>query len=180
MLQTISYGLEHSFYIAGMKRLDAAPSAQYMYVGAAMCRVVTIIGMWLLVQLTREVTLKSEPQSRCQIAASVSSRSFNRLEVPWVRLEDELARHPSVKDLGNMEREPLLHGEARDYGTLLATSSNDRCAATRTVRLIVLTIATMFLLLIAQWLFWNGFINLASEEYVMRTLIPVMDRSMLT
>jgi hypothetical protein len=95
MLQTISYGLEHSFYIAGMKRLDAAPSAQYMYVGAAMCRVVTIIGMWLLVQLTREVTLKSEPQSRCQIAASVSSRSFNRLEVPWVRLEDELARHPS-------------------------------------------------------------------------------------
>lgn len=79
-----------------------------------------------------------------------------------------------------MEREPLLDGEARDYGTLLATSSNDRCAATRTVRLIVLTIATMFLLLIAQWLFWNGFINLASEEYVMRTLIPVMDRSMLT
>lgn len=48
------------------------------------------------------------------------------------------------------------------------------------MRLIVLTIATMFLLLIAQWLFWNGFINLASEEYVMRTLIPVMDRSMLT
>jgi hypothetical protein len=181
MLQTVSYGQEHNFYTPGMARLDAAPSAKYMYAGAATWLLVTIISIVLLLQLTWEATPESEPHSRCQTAASVSSRSFNRLNGHWIRFEEVLARHCFANKLGNTEREPLLHDEARDYGTLLATGSSDRRAAMRTVRFAVLTIGTMFFLWIAQWLFWAGYIQLASDEYVStRAFLPMIDVSILT
>lgn len=170
MLQTVNYGQEHSLYIPTMATLDAVPSAKYMYAGAAMWLLVIIVSMVFLLQLTCEAT-PPEPESHAtgRTTAAAPFQSLNRPSGHWVHFEKMLARQLFVEKPGITEREPLLHDEARDYGTLPVTGSSDRRAAMRTVRLVILAIGTMFLLWIAQWLFWAGYIYLASEEYVSHT-----------
>ncbi|KAF3036921.1 hypothetical protein E8E12_004827 [Didymella heteroderae] len=149
MIQTVDYGREHNFYSEGMARLDTAPSAKYMYVGAAMWLATMITGLVLLLQLAREATSESGPQTGNRRAAPVTHRQPDALQQAWISFEDMLVRR-FADDLGNKEREPLLHAEDQTYGTLPPLNTNDRA---------------LFLLWIAQWLFWVGFIGLSSKQY---------------
>jgi hypothetical protein len=55
------------------------------------------------------------------------------------------------------------------YGTILTNERYNRTIQTERVivRLTLIAITSMFLLWIAQWMFWAGLIDLSSKEYVL-------------
>ncbi len=84
-----------------------------------------------------------------------------------LRFREELAR--SWMDERRGSKEPLLKRSERNYtgyGTLSAQGRNSRITKKVSVDLYAATVKIMFLLWIAQWLFWGGFIGLSSGEYV--------------
>lgn len=172
MIQTINYGREHNFYSGGMARLDAAPPAQYMYAGAAMWLLIVVVSLVLLLQIAREAATQPELQTGSRTAPPVMGDSTAQLNERSTWSEEPLARH-LVDRKSNAESEPLLHSEAQTYGTLLPKGADNRRTQRRTVRLTILTTGGMFLLWIAQWLFWAGFIGLSAEGYVLMR-VPVV------
>ncbi|KAJ4378563.1 hypothetical protein N0V86_006270 [Didymella sp. IMI 355093] len=157
MLQTMRYGLEHDFYSGFMARLDASRAAQSMYGGAALWLCTIITSVVVLLQLAREAASETEPQIERRTAA----RPFDRLNESWTRVEDLLAHH--IDRERDAEREPLLRSPAQTYGTVGPSGVRIR---RRMARLTIVTLAAMFFLWIAQWLFWAGFIQLSAETYV--------------
>jgi hypothetical protein len=164
MLQTVRYGLEHSFYSALMARLDAAPAAQSMYGGAALWLGVVVTSAVVLLQLAREAASEAASETDPQTNRRTDARPSDALNASWTRIEDLLAHHIAHTD-HERECEPLLHSPAQTYGTL-APSAGDMRVRRRMARLTIVTLAAMFLLWIAQWLFWAGFIHLSAETYV--------------
>lgn len=69
------------------------------------------------------------------------------------------------------ETSSLLSGTtlyAQSYGAIPGRSQGNSDYRTELAVLYEITAISMFLLWIAQWLFWGGFIDLTSEEYVFR------------
>jgi hypothetical protein len=172
MIATVNYGREHSFYGQSMARLDTAPPAKFMYVGALMWVIVVIVTLVSLIQAMRATNVSTmdievdEPSKRLSIKTQTPSiaqelmKSFNKR---WEGLEEAFVHHWTDKtwDLGEA---PLTTEAYTVYGTLPVAKPNTQIIKKRTVRLSLIAITSLTLLWIAQWLFWAGFIGLSTEE----------------
>ena len=167
MIQTINYGREHSFYSQGMARLGAAPSAQYMYAGAAIWLVVIIVTSVLLLQAARGVIAQPESQTRQPSAPTVARELMAPFNDQLGGFEQRLAHYWLDGSQDLEEERPLVHGRGQIYvnhGTF-PTKGCDTCRTrTRTVRVTLITLTSMLLLWVAQWMFWAGFIDISSDE----------------
>jgi hypothetical protein len=84
----------------------------------------------------------------------------------WTRFEERLLR--SWLDKSWVQEQSLsTSGEEQIYtvyGTLPSNVPENRIIEQGMVRLLLIAIASMIFLWIAQWLFWAGFIGLSMEE----------------
>ncbi|KAF1836883.1 hypothetical protein BDW02DRAFT_566653 [Decorospora gaudefroyi] len=172
MLTTVRYGREHSFYTQGMARLESSSSAQFMYAGALMWLLVTIVALALLLQATRRAnksathtkTLTPKPQTCNHTQANIAIQLITLFNKRWTRLEDALLHRWTRKTL-DPEQTPLMTHAGQTY-TAYGTIRVKVLAIERaTVTLYLIATISMFLLSIAQWSFWAGFIGLSLEEY---------------
>lgn len=140
MIITINYGREHSFYLDYMERLENAPPAQFMYAGALLWLVVTIV-----------------------LAVAAFMAGPNEY---WPRSEEKVARH-WINKTGTLENARLMKSKAANctvYGTLPVEEGQHNVVPQNTsIKLHAFTVTSM-LLWIAQWLFWGGFVTLSLEE----------------
>jgi len=177
MITTVNYGREHSFYSHGIARLGTASSAQYLYAGALMWLVVVVVALVLPIQairrakaLTRGAEIDGlEPQKGTQTMPSLVEELTAPFNVFWTWLEDSLL-HCWVDKSWDLEETPSMSSEEQThtvYGTLPFKAPNNRIIRKGKARLFLITIISMILLWIAQWLFWAGFIGLSMEEYVL-------------
>ncbi|KAF2027781.1 hypothetical protein EK21DRAFT_71044, partial [Setomelanomma holmii] len=171
MVTAVNYGREHGFYSLGMSRLERAPSAQFLYAGALMWLVVMIATPFLLIQALRvrdvsrldRFASPMSPQRTENMEANLTAL-FDKL---WASLEDRLTGH--WMDKGSVgEQTPLRSNDTpvyTVYGTMPVESPNHSTAKAGIVKSIFIVISSTFLLWIAQWFSWSGFIGLATEEY---------------
>jgi hypothetical protein len=172
MITTVNYGREHSFYSQSMARLDTAPSAKFMYVGALMWVIVVIVTLVSLIQAMRATNVSTmdievdKPSKRLSIKTQTPNIvqelmiSFNKR---WQGLEEAFVHHWADKPL-DLGEAPSTTEAYTVYGTLPVAKPNTQIIKKRTVRLSLIAITSLTLLWIAQWLFWAGFIGLSTEE----------------
>jgi hypothetical protein len=171
MIQTINYGRQHDFYSQGMARLEETPAAQYMYAGAVMWLVVIVVTSVLLLQAAHRFVAQPGSQTSRPSAPTIARDLMTSFDNQWIGFEERLARYWLDKDCDPEER-PLAHGGDHShavYGTTLNKDRYNRTIQTERaiVRLKLIAITSMFLLWIAQWMFWAGLIDLTSKEYVL-------------
>lgn len=175
MISTVTYGREHNFYGQAMARLQALPSAQYMYAGALMWLVVVVVSLALVVQIMWQANSSAPSARRHERSSwmrnhtqSLAGVLFTPFDQRWTRLEDKLAFYWTDKTWDDLEETPLLSEgyTYAVYGTLPTKGPATRILHRRIVRLTLLTIISMCLLCIAQWFFWAGFIGLGEDQYV--------------
>ena len=143
---TVSYGREHYFYLKGMKRLERATPAKFMYAGAFLWHIVVMLAFVSLMALLNQY---------------------------WTWLEEKKAHHWIDKSKG-LEEASLMRSEGGSYttyGTLPIERQNKRVSQKAVMKLYTVSITSMLFLWIAQWLFWSGFIGLSLEEYVFMHII---------
>lgn len=171
MIQTINYGRQHDFYSQGMARLEGTSAAQYMYAGAAMWLVVIVVTSVLLLQAAHRCTAQPGSQSSGPSAPTTGRDLMASFDRQWTGFEEKLARYWLDRDCDPEER-PLTHGDGHPhivYGTIFTNDRYNRILQTERaiVRLTLIAVTSMFLLWIAQWMFWTGLIDLSSKEYVL-------------
>ncbi|KAJ3496977.1 hypothetical protein NLG97_g2255 [Lecanicillium saksenae] len=142
MFWTVNYGRQHNFYFGGLANAKGADGALLMYVGAL---------AWLLI-----------------IAASC----FQLMRA--IRSSSLITRRNSImEDLLPGSRSPPPAYSERDEWTTYGTLPTERKEDGRPKSAFTMFYATMAILMpliwIAQWLFWIGFVNLSSDEYVATT-----------
>ncbi|KIW91155.1 uncharacterized protein Z519_08050 [Cladophialophora bantiana CBS 173.52] len=138
MMMTVNYGREHNFYLEDMKRLERAPPAKSMYIGAFLWHITAILAFVSLMAL------------------------FNQY---WTWLEDKRAHQWVDKSKSLEEALRSEGGYYTAYGTLPIEGQNNRLPQKSFLRLYTVSIIGMLLLWIAQWLFWYGLIGLRLEEF---------------
>ncbi|KAE8154291.1 hypothetical protein BDV25DRAFT_147879 [Aspergillus avenaceus] len=178
MFMTINYGREHKFYFGGIGDAEKGTPAKSMYAGAL---------MWLMaigttiIQLTRAMhksnrltgsgSLDPQDQPRDTHPTSKVPELTNPLHESYSRSRENLA-HYWMNKSSSPEKTLLISGDARyytDYGSLSNNHQrhydSQKALTESYVDLYTTTVIGMFLLWIAQWLFWGGFIGLSSEEF---------------
>jgi len=178
MMATVDYGREHSFYNNDMARLENSYSAQVMYAGALMWLVVVIVALVLLLtsrpipgnhpSVTRVYVKPARSQASAPTIPNVREDLITPFNERWTWLETKLMSH-WIEKSWDLEEELLLSREQQaytTYGTLPVKSTCNQPMIRRMVRLYLIAVISMFLLWVAQWLFWVGFIGLSLEEYV--------------
>jgi hypothetical protein len=167
MATAFAYASEHSFYSYGMQRLAAVPAAQYMYAGTLLWFVVVVVSSILFLQVLCDVGTPDNAAPRPSNLGNVHLAA--QLKEPfveqWTWLEEKVAEYWIDKDW-DLEEAPLLHAEGytyRVYGTLPVKGPNNRRTKRRMVRVTLIAIIAMFLLWVAQWMFWLGLIGLTAE-----------------
>jgi hypothetical protein len=172
LIATVRYGWEHDFYGNGMEKIASSYSAQLMYAGALMWLIVVVVAAILLLQTARSKNMPAMDTERngwnkraTPNAAEELATTFNE---QWSWLEERIVLYWS-----STRYEPELRPSTRhnghayvSYGTLPATTTRVLIVAKSTVRLYIISVISMVLLWIAQWLFWAGFIGLSLGEYV--------------
>jgi len=146
IIMTFFYGLEHSFYLKYMERLGSVTPAKFMYIGAL---------LWLIVIINAFARFMALP-NEC-----------------WTWLEEE-NQHHWVDRSRDLEETSSTRSEGRNstvYGTFPVERQNNQVSQKAFVRLCRVTVISMFLLWIAQWLIWGGFIGLSLEEYVLMHIL---------
>lgn len=171
MIQTINYGRQHDFYSRGMARLEGAPAAQYMYAGAATWLVVLIVTSVLLLLAVHKLAVPPRSQASKPSALTIARDLMTFFNKQWIDFEEKLARNHQDRDWDPEER-PLPHGNGHphmDYGTIPIEDHKNRTTYTERAmaRITLIALISMVFLWITQWVFWAGFIDLSSEEYVL-------------
>lgn len=170
MIMTVSYGIEHNFYLGGMERLERATPAKFMYAGAHLWRAVVIVFSFIFVITLALVQLV---QATCRtstlIAAdNIDARKWERSEPKTPSIREAKLTLSWIEEIWGLEEasSPRSRGGYHTvYGTLPVESQNNPVSQKTPVILYAAVVISM-LLWIAQWLFWSGFIGLSLEEYV--------------
>ncbi|KAK7192358.1 hypothetical protein PSPO01_01930 [Paraphaeosphaeria sporulosa] len=165
MIQTINYGIEHKFYDNWMARLQTEPAAQYMYAGAVMWLIIIVASLALLLQVASDAIAQPEVRKRGHASAPIVTKAMDQVNKQWTWFEEMVARK-WVDRSWDPEREALVHSGTQDYGTLLTNDPHIRRTRRTTARLTIIIAMSGFLLWVAQWFFWSGFITLSAEGYV--------------
>ncbi|KAF2123557.1 hypothetical protein P153DRAFT_352009 [Dothidotthia symphoricarpi CBS 119687] len=183
MVITVNYGREHNFYFAGMARLEQATPAKFMYGGALLWLIIMIITIVQLMLAVRRIIMSIGPdglglpkwQLSHQITPNIWAELMIMLNERCLWLAENVARY-WIGTSTAAERTSLINNDRRNYTVYGTVSIKDKknCSYNRALaKLYAVTVTSMLLLWIAQWLFWFGFIALSSEEYVyVPSLIP--------
>ena len=135
MIVTVSFSPKHYFYLKSMERLERATPAKFMYPGAFLWHIVSVLAFVSLMVLLNQY---------------------------WTLLKEKMAYHwiDKSKDL---EEASSTRSEGRNctaYGTITVECQNNRVSEKAFVKLYTAPIISMLLLWVTQWLFWGGFIVL--------------------
>jgi hypothetical protein len=137
MLTTISYGWHHAFYTNKMVVLDPLPSAKAMYIGAL---------LWLLIVIVALVLVLQALASDTTIPPSYEKQS-----------------HPTVAE--ELVATPLMTTPCTSYGTHPDRVFHVAFTKRSNVRLVLIASASLFLLSVAQWVFWIGFLGVGDDVF---------------
>ncbi|PWY92510.1 hypothetical protein BO70DRAFT_282331, partial [Aspergillus heteromorphus CBS 117.55] len=160
MFMTVNYGREHNFYLGGIEGAERAKQAKAMYAGALMWLVIIII---TVVQLTR-AKRKTDRLTR-------SGRLDPQTQPIHYRQVTKITTLPaSLNDTYTRPRENLPAYNQINNDTHHFVSQKQ----VPFVRPYASTVRNIFLLWVAQWIFWGGFVGLASDEYVIVILFMYM------
>jgi hypothetical protein len=178
MVMTVKYGLEHHFYFGGgMEKAERVWAARMMYHGALVWLVIIGLALALLLRATHRINQMSQPPSlgppppkpqRDERAISrFADGLMNQVNERYTILREK-AMHFWTVECRNSEESPLIGSKGKDgsaYGTFSATGGQNHWASHRmSVGLYAAVTLGMFILWLAQWLFWIGFVVLSSEE----------------
>jgi hypothetical protein len=156
MFMTINYGREHNFYFGALDGADKGDSAKTMYAGAL---------LWLLVIVTALLQFTRAFRAINTAASSDVPKWQGRESMPTTisgEMAAQLNEHCAL--LGeNMRRQSA---RPANYGTVPNKLYDEHVSGRGMVEPYVFTVGIMFLLWVAQWLFWSGFIGVSSDEYV--------------
>ncbi|KAF1841234.1 uncharacterized protein K460DRAFT_359748 [Cucurbitaria berberidis CBS 394.84] len=173
LILTVNYGREHDFYLRGMERLDMATWAKFMYAGALLWLIVSIVTIVKLLQAACRWHVSTGagnidvPKWQNQQPRNIVEEGLAQFIQHWARFEENLAHHGIAKSGELEETSSLLNegGTYTAYGTCSVEGHNTSAPPGSFVRLYAVTVIGMLLLWIAQWLFWGGFIGLSLEEF---------------
>jgi hypothetical protein len=156
MFMTINYGREYNFYFGALEGADKGDSAKMMYAGALVWLLVIVAA---LVQFTRAFRALNT-------ATSFDEPKWQGREPMPTTIAGEMAaqlnEHCAL--LGENMRRQSVH--RNNYGTVHNKLYDEPVSRRAMVEPYVITVGIMFLLWVAQWLFWSGFIGISSDEYV--------------
>ncbi|KAH8600114.1 hypothetical protein B0O99DRAFT_649498 [Bisporella sp. PMI_857] len=175
MAMTVNYGREHDFYLGGMERAERRLPAKFMYAGALMWLIIITMALVQLIRATRRMNRLAASSSldlpKWQRGKQTTSNIVEELMAQsnerCARLMEKFAYYWMDKSRG-AEESLLTSSEGGDYtvyGTFSAKGQNNWVSQKASVELYAATVISMFLLWIAQWFFWGGFIGLSSEEF---------------
>ena len=181
MVLTVVYGFQHNFYFRSLDGVKGGQSARLMYAGALLWLVITIVSfVWQIWATLRT----SGSDNRDKLKRQVSKRPISRIdemliakfEGPCTWLGELLENYWMERSDGSTigETSSLFGGETvytPSYGAIPGRSQGSSDFRKEPAKVYAVTAMTMFLLWIAQWLFWGGFIGLTSEEYVFRHIL---------
>ncbi|RDW62186.1 hypothetical protein BP6252_11619 [Coleophoma cylindrospora] len=171
MVMTVNYGREHNFYFGGLEGAARARSAKFMYAGALMWLVIIGLALIRSIRATRRMNLltgSSSPdlpkwqrgkQLTPSIIEDLTAQSNERCTRSWVQSLDT--------SRGSEEASLMSSGGGSNtaYGTFSIEGRENWVSKKAAADLHASTVIAMFLLWIAQWFFWSGFIGLSSEEF---------------
>jgi hypothetical protein len=177
MIMTVHYGIKHNFYLGVMDGTERETPAKLMYAGALLWLFVIMMAIAQLMRTalkmkksTGSKTLNIPRQHRSQRrGSSIIEALMIRLDEHCTRLWQKLA-HTWIKEYSIVETTPLMTtegGHYTGYGTLPVKSQYNMIPRDAFLKLYTFTAMTTILLWVAQWLFWGGFVGLASDEYVL-------------
>ncbi|KAF2010490.1 hypothetical protein BU24DRAFT_356777 [Aaosphaeria arxii CBS 175.79] len=175
MYMTFDYGQEHNLYNDRMSRISVWKSALLVYMGALMWLAVAIVAVVLLILASCRSKRKSVlgryetriPTASSNMRKETMENMMGLFNQRWEDLEDNIARHWLHNDPIREVDSLLNSGECQSmgYGTFFIAVRNKQTISKVVLRLVCIAILSVFLLWIAQWLFWGGFIALAADEY---------------
>ena len=144
--------------------------------------------MWLVIIVVTSVSLlqtahrfiiaRPESQPSGLSTPTTAKNIMTSSKDQWIGIEDRLARY-WLHGSCDLEESPLAHSDSHPhvvYGTLPIKDRDNRATETERgiVRLTLIAITSLILLWITQWMFWAGFVNLSSEEYVLLCICTIM------
>jgi hypothetical protein len=167
MFSTISYGLEHNFYFGALEGADARGSAMMMYSGALLWLIVVVAALVQLVRFAKAMASSRNSenaslpkwQDRTRAPATIAEELSEQVDERCALLGKRLVR-----------AEPPRSRYSTTYGTLPPKTRGKPISTLTLANAYVIIVSIISLLWVAQWLFWAGFINLSSEEYVQPSL----------
>lgn len=159
MVLTVIYGLQHNFYFRSLDGVKGGQSAKFMYTGALLWLAIIAVS---IVWSTRAILRMTGSDNRDKLR--------RQLEDPCAWLGEQLESYWMEKSGGSdaEETSSLLSGTtlyAPSYSTVPSRSQGYSNSQKELAKLYAVTAMSMFLLWIAQWLFWGGFIDLTSEAF---------------
>ncbi|KAF2004755.1 hypothetical protein P154DRAFT_484831 [Amniculicola lignicola CBS 123094] len=174
MIWTIAYGRAHGFYFGTLAGAEKEWSAQKMYYGALLWIVIMIMAPIPLIRIVRinRSSGRGIPELPKLLKSGKTTSSlpeelmtqFNEL-CHWLGEKFVL---PWMDTSSSMETTPLRgcnDGLPKHYGTLHTTNEPNRASHQAFIKLYAVTGTFMFLLWIAQCIFWLGFIDLSDQLF---------------
>ncbi len=177
MVTTVNYGREHNFYFGALKGAGRARSAKMMYAGALMWLIVVSFVLFQLLRAICRMDRMSKSNSPnlpqwqrdMQTTSNISENLVSQLNERCTRLGQKLTY--SWMDKSTVLLINSEGGEYTAYGTFSVQDKTNWVFQKAFADLYAVTVISLLLLWIAQWLFWGGFIGLSSEEYVFMHLL---------
>jgi hypothetical protein len=179
MLTTMGYGLEHNLYFGGMKGVVRETPATLMYYGAAVWLLTHAAAFVLLVLCIPGMDVPTESYRSDLPSSHRTQHTSSTIVEEAVAQFDEhssLIGKNVASQWTNKNKNSSSTGVTGDkwaaYGTFANKAHNEIYISPKAlVRPYLVIVAIMFVLWIAQWMFWAGFIRLSTEEYVLKHLL---------
>lgn len=173
MIQAVKYGLEHNLYIDDLENVGSGGRAGIMYTGALMW-VITIAATVVYCILATRRWIGSSGADLPKWQGSRQAVNIVEEVILWfsphdTRVQRKLDSHLMHKSsvLGETTRIRIEAGKHPVYGTFPSEEPpTTGLHHQEYAELYAVTVTILFLLWIAQWLFWGGFIGLSGDEYV--------------
>ena len=179
ILTTAKYGFSHSFYSGRLADLEKGQLAQVMYFGALSWLIIATTALIWSIRAARGLAHAAEPReddpparpsAPLREAARLSARLSAQVEEVRTYLGEELEHRWEAQRRAADERRPLFVGKGKKgktYGAIHAQSYGPEDELRRELgKWCAVTLLGLFLVWVAQWLFWVGFIGVSSEMYV--------------
>jgi hypothetical protein len=154
MFMTFNYGREHKFYLGALEGANGGDSAKIMYAGAILWLLVIVAALVQGMRAIRSINTAAssdipEWQAREPIPTTISAEMAAQLNEQCALLGENMRRQTT---------------HFTTYGTVPNKLQDEHISGRAMVEPYVITVSIMFLLWVAQWLFWSGFIGVSSDE----------------
>lgn len=175
LVTTVTYGLEHDFYLGRLGTTDAASSARMMYLGALLWLFAVVVMLVVALQTIYASASRSESRAATMpilhgthnpTTNAMVDNLMDMFNQFWNSLEEKVALY-ITRPKNRPEREPLLgckKSHHHGYGALPLVDPSMPVLPGSLVKMYTIAVPGMLVPWIAQWLFWAGFIELSGER----------------